>query len=96
MGSSTEDKFPDDHQRASGMLDLGAQTEDEVNQMRTAMFEREGLVLSLFQMLRVIPRRVLMLFKMNDLIRWAFVFETRTKLATLCFFSLLMFSLITL
>ena len=50
------------------MIELDVQSEDELESMRNA-FHREGLMISLFSMLRVIPRRVLMLFKMNDLLR---------------------------
>ena len=55
--------------RGASMLELSAQSEEELERMRNAVFEREGLLVSLFSMLRVVPRRVLMLFKMNDLLR---------------------------
>lgn len=51
------------------MLELSTRSNEELERMRNAVFEREGLLVSLFSMLRVVPRRVLMLFKMNDLLR---------------------------
>lgn len=66
----TADTFPSDSTRAGSMLEVSSQSDDERARIRNAMFEREGLMLSLFTMLRVIPRRVLMLFKMNDLLRY--------------------------
>ncbi|KAF8313100.1 ABC1-domain-containing protein [Clavulina sp. PMI_390] len=58
-----------DANRPANMLELATQTEEEMARMRTAVFHREGLLLGLFTMLRSVPRRVLMLFKMNDLLR---------------------------
>ncbi|GAA6006906.1 ABC1 kinase family protein [Rhodotorula paludigena] len=56
-------------QRGSSMLDLGANTDEERKRMRSAMVQQEGLLESLFQLLRNIPRRMLMIFKVNDLNR---------------------------
>ena len=58
-----------DPNRPANLLEMANQSEEELERMRSAVFEREGLVLSLFSMLRVVPRRILMLFKMNDLLR---------------------------
>lgn len=58
-----------DSNRPANMLEMANQSEEELERMRKAVFEREGLLLSVFSMLRVIPRRMLMLFKMNDLLR---------------------------
>lgn len=44
-------------QRGSSMLDLGANTDEERKRMRSAMVQQEGLLESLFQLLRNIPRR---------------------------------------
>lgn len=64
-----------DSDRPANMLEMANQTEEEVDRMRNAVFQREGLLLSLFSMLRVVPRRILMLFKMNDLLRHVHYFS---------------------
>lgn len=56
-------------QRASGMIDMLPQSEEEVAAIRNAVFNREGLLLSVFDVLRRVPRRVLMVLKLNDLTR---------------------------
>lgn len=40
--------------KASSLLDTGS--EDNVRKLRNAMMEREGLVLSIFELLRTVPR----------------------------------------
>ncbi|ETW80424.1 hypothetical protein HETIRDRAFT_320637 [Heterobasidion irregulare TC 32-1] len=55
--------------RASSMLELMPQTEEEMEAIRNAVITREGLLLSVFNVLRRVPRRVLMVFKLNDLTR---------------------------
>ena len=47
---------------------------DEKKKMRNAMVMQEGLMEALFQILRNVPRRMLMLFKVNDLNRRVFTF----------------------
>ncbi|EIN11810.1 ABC1-domain-containing protein [Punctularia strigosozonata HHB-11173 SS5] len=54
---------------ASSMLDVMPQTEEELDAMRHAVVNREGLILSVFDVLRRVPRRVLMVLKLNDLTR---------------------------
>jgi aarF domain-containing kinase len=46
------------------------QTEEEMEAIRNAVISREGLLLSVFDVLRRIPRRVLMVLKLNDLTRY--------------------------
>jgi aarF domain-containing kinase len=46
------------------------QTEEEMEAIRNAVIEREGLLLSVFDLLRRVPRRLLMLLKLNDLTRY--------------------------
>lgn len=46
-----------------------SQTEQETEAIRTAVVEQEGLLLSVFDLLRRVPRRILMLLKLNDLVR---------------------------
>jgi len=55
--------------RASNMLDQLPQTDQEVEALRNAVMTKEGLLLSVFDILRKVPRRVLMVFKLNDLTR---------------------------
>ncbi|KDQ21746.1 hypothetical protein BOTBODRAFT_26173 [Botryobasidium botryosum FD-172 SS1] len=55
--------------RAGSMLDLASQSDEELEIIRNALMEKEGLILSLFDMLRRVPRRVLMILKLNDLTR---------------------------
>ncbi|KAI0644509.1 ABC1-domain-containing protein [Trametes meyenii] len=55
--------------RAKSMIDLSAQTEEEMEAIRNAVIQKEGLLLSVFDVLRRVPRRVLMVLKLNDLTR---------------------------
>jgi len=55
--------------RASNMLEQLPQTDQEVEALRNAVMTKEGLLLSVFDILRNMPRRVLMVFKLNDLTR---------------------------
>lgn len=51
------------------MLDSLPQTEEELEAIRRAVMEKEGLIPMLFELLRRMPRRVLMILKLNDLTR---------------------------
>jgi len=51
------------------MLDQLPQTEQELEALRDAVMMEEGLLISVFDILRKVPRRVLMVFKLNDLTR---------------------------
>ncbi|KAL6310320.1 ABC1-domain-containing protein [Sparassis latifolia] len=55
--------------RGSSMIDLSAQTEEEMEAIREAVVQKEGLLLSVFDVLRRVPRRVLMVLKLNELTR---------------------------
>ncbi|QRW14873.1 ABC1 family protein [Ceratobasidium sp. AG-Ba] len=55
--------------RARGLLDAGSQSQAEIDQIRKVVLEREGLVEAIFDLLRKVPRRVLMILKLNDLTR---------------------------
>lgn len=57
-------------EKRGSMLDLGENNADEKKKMRNAMVMQEGLMEALFQILRNVPRRMLMLFKVNDLNRF--------------------------
>lgn len=52
------------------MLEQLPQTDQEVEALRNAVMTKEGLLLSVFDILRNMPRRVLMVFKLNDLTRF--------------------------
>jgi aarF domain-containing kinase len=56
--------------RASSMIDMMPQTEEEMQAIRDAVITHEGLLLSVFDVLRRVPRRVLMVLKLNDLTRY--------------------------
>lgn len=60
---------PTTFRRASGMIDIAPQSEAEMEAIRHAVVAREGILLSVFHVLRCIPRRVLMVLKLNDLTR---------------------------
>ncbi|KAG6810918.1 hypothetical protein H0H92_009813 [Tricholoma furcatifolium] len=55
--------------RASSMIDMKPQSEAEVDAIRNAVVSTDGLLLSVFDVLRRVPRRVLMVLKLNDLTR---------------------------
>ncbi|KZP34641.1 ABC1-domain-containing protein [Athelia psychrophila] len=65
----TEDRNPSQFKRASSMIDMMPQSEEEMEAIRHAVVNREGLLLSVFDVLRRVPRRVLMVLKLNDLTR---------------------------
>jgi aarF domain-containing kinase len=51
------------------VIDMRPQSEEEMTAIRNAVISREGLLLSVFDVLRRVPRRVLMVLKLNDLTR---------------------------
>lgn len=55
--------------KASSMIDMMPQSEEEMEAIRNAVINREGLLISVFDLLRRVPRRVLMVLKLNDLTR---------------------------
>jgi aarF domain-containing kinase len=54
------------------MLEQLPQTEQELEALRdtVGVMTKEGLLISVFDILRKVPRRVLMAFKLNDLTRY--------------------------
>lgn len=52
------------------MIDMMPQSEGEMEAIRNAVISQEGLLLSVFDVLRRVPRRVLMVLKLNDLTRY--------------------------
>jgi aarF domain-containing kinase len=63
-------KDHDTFHRASSMIDMMPQSEEEVEAIRNAVISTEGLLTSVFDVLRRVPRRVLMVLKLNDLTRY--------------------------
>lgn len=55
--------------RASSVVDMVAQTDEEKDAIRNAVMQKEGVLLSVFDVLRRVPRRILMVLKLNDLTR---------------------------
>ncbi len=72
LKDSWEDDHDDSFKRASSMIDMTKQTDVERDAMRYAVVQKEGVLISVFDVLRRIPRRVLMVLKLNDLTRWVF------------------------
>lgn len=57
--------------RGRSMIDLTSQSNEELEAIRNAVVQREGLLLDVFDVLRRVPKRVLMVLKLNDLTRFA-------------------------
>ena len=55
--------------RPSSLLDSKNMDDKELAKLRSAMMEREGLIVSIFELLRSLPRRMLMILKLSDLQR---------------------------
>lgn len=69
MEGSWEGTQDSDFRRASSIIDMVPQTEEEKNVIRNAV-RQEGVLLSLLDVLRHVPRRVLMVLKLNELTRY--------------------------
>lgn len=69
MEDSWEDEHNNSFNRASSIVDMTKQTDAERDAMRNAVVQKEGVLISVFDVLRRIPRRVLMVLKLNDLTR---------------------------
>lgn len=63
------DVSTDDDGRPGSMIEMLPQTAEELEVIRNAVLQREGVLQSVFDVLRRVPRRVLMLLKLNDLTR---------------------------
>ena len=53
----------------TSLNELHSESEEEMEAIRNAVMTKEGILVSVFDMLRRVPRRVLMLLKLNDLVR---------------------------
>lgn len=58
-----------DFERKSSLTELGAMSEAETDSIRRAIASKQGLLSDVMAVLRGVPRRVLMVFKLNDLTR---------------------------
>ena len=58
-----------DSSRPSSLLSQNTMTSEELGKLRNAMLEREGLIVEIFELLRRVPRRLLMILKLADLQR---------------------------
>ncbi|CDZ97250.1 Predicted unusual protein kinase [Phaffia rhodozyma] len=56
-------------QKAGSLLEMRSASEIEMDHMRNAVVQREGLLANIFKMLRSVPRRIIMVLKVNDLTR---------------------------
>ncbi|SCZ91250.1 BZ3500_MvSof-1268-A1-R1_Chr1-2g01286 [Microbotryum saponariae] len=59
----------DEGGKKGSVMELGEHTLDEQKRMRHTIAETEGLMTSIFDLLRRVPRRILMVLKVNDLAR---------------------------
>ncbi|KAJ6625621.1 ABC1-domain-containing protein [Mycena sp. CBHHK59/15] len=55
--------------RGSGLIDITPQSEQEKEAIRDAVMSQEGVLVSVLDVLRRVPRRILMILKLNDLTR---------------------------
>ncbi|ORX34080.1 ABC1 family-domain-containing protein [Kockovaella imperatae] len=55
--------------RPSSLLDEKHMDDKEIAKLRAAVMERDGLIVSIFELLRTVPRRLLMILKLSDLQR---------------------------
>lgn len=73
-GRAILDDLPEDPpnlapKQRSSLVELSPQTPAEIEAIRDAVINKEGLLVSLFDVLRRVPRRVLMVLKLNELTR---------------------------
>lgn len=68
-GTWDDDTGSSEKRRPKSLVDMMPQSEEEMEAIRNAVVQKEGLILSVFDLLRRVPRRVLMLLKLNDLVR---------------------------
>jgi aarF domain-containing kinase len=65
LGDSPDSEF----RRRSSLVEMSPQTPAEIEAIRSAVVNKEGLLISVFDVLRRVPRRVLMVLKLNELTR---------------------------
>jgi len=69
MDDTLEDSPDLGFKRRGSLVDLSPQTTAEIEAIRNAVINKEGLLVSVFDVLRRVPRRVLMVLKLNELTR---------------------------
>ena len=82
LKDSWEDEYDSSLDRATSVITMTRQTDDERAAIRNAVVQREGVLISVFDILRRIPRRVLMVLKLNDLTRQAKAVYSRNQVLT--------------
>ncbi|KAF9475536.1 ABC1-domain-containing protein [Pholiota conissans] len=68
-GSWDSDDDLNSFRRSSSLIDMVPQSAEEKDAIRNAVMQKEGVLLSVLDVLRRVPRRVLMVLKLNDLTR---------------------------
>ncbi|KIY50358.1 ABC1-domain-containing protein [Fistulina hepatica ATCC 64428] len=68
-GSWEEGEGAPQFHRAGSMMDMSPQTQAETDAIRNAVANKEGLLGDVFTVLRRVPRRIIMVLKLNDLTR---------------------------
>lgn len=69
LGDTSEDAPDSGFKRRGSIVELSPQTPAEIEAIRNAVVGKEGLLVSVFDVLRRVPRRVLMVLKLNELTR---------------------------
>ena len=69
MDDTLEDRPNLGFKRQGSLVELSPQTPAEIEAIRNAVINKEGLLISVFDVLRRVPRRVLMVLKLNELTR---------------------------
>lgn len=69
MDDTFDDSPGSGFKRRGSLVDLSPQTPTEIEAIRDAVVNKEGLLVSVFDVLRRVPRRVLMVLKLNELTR---------------------------
>lgn len=69
-GRAAVEGVSEDGTGRQSMLEMGANTDEEKKKVRTAMVQQEGLLPQLFKLLRTMPRKLVMLFKVRRLFSW--------------------------
>lgn len=69
MDDTLEDLPSLGFKRRGSLVELSPQTPAEIEAIRNAVINEEGLLVSVFDVLRRVPRRVLMVLKLNELTR---------------------------
>lgn len=69
MDDALEDSPEFGFRRRGSLVELSPQSPAEIEAIRNAVVNKEGLLVSVFDVLRRVPRRVLMVLKLNELTR---------------------------